>query len=91
MTTIKKLSLVTAVVMAISGQAHATGVPTGDAGTWAALANEYALLKQQFDTLKQSYETQNRTLESLKGSYGRGAIGLNDAINSASVVPGSWQ
>ena len=91
MTTIKKLSLATAVVMAISGQAHATGVPTGDAGTWAALAQQYLVLKDQLDTLKQSYETQSRTLDSLKGSYGRGSIGLNDAINAASVVPGSWQ
>lgn len=79
--------------MAISGQAHATGVPTGDAGTRAALAQQYLVLKDQFDTLKQSYETQSRTLDSLKGSYGRGAIGLNDAMINlpASVVPGSWQ
>ena len=90
-TTIKKLSLAAAVVMAISGQAHAVGVPTGDAGTWAALAQQILVLKDQFETLKDSYQKQSQTLESLKGSYGRGAMGLNDAINSSSVVPGSWQ
>ena len=90
-TTIKKLSLAAAVVIAISGQAHAVGVPTGDAGTWAALAQQILVLKDQFETLKDSYQKQSQTLESLKGSYGRGAIGLSDAINSSSVVPGSWQ
>ncbi|MQT27561.1 hypothetical protein GHN41_21220 [Pseudomonas helleri] len=90
-TTIKKLSLAAAVVIAISGQAHAVGVPTGDAGTWAALAQQILVLKDQFETLKDSYQKQSQTLESLKGSYGRGAMGLSDAINSSSVVPGSWQ
>lgn len=91
MTTIKKLGLAIAVSVAISGQASATGVPTGDAGTWAALAQNLAVLQQQYQTLKDQYETQGNILNNLQGAYGRGAIGLNESINSASVVPGSWQ
>ena len=91
MMTIKKLRLAIAVTIAISGQAGATGVPTGDAGTWAALAQNLAKLEQQYKTLKDQYEAQTGILNNMRGSYGRGAIGLNDAINSASVVPGSWQ
>nr|WP_280044038.1 hypothetical protein [Pseudomonas sp. Hg5Tf]MDH2562213.1 hypothetical protein [Pseudomonas sp. Hg5Tf] len=91
MTTIKKLGLAVAVSMAIAGQAQATGVPTGDAGTWAGLAQNLAVLQQQYQTLKDQYETQGNILNNLQGTYGRGAIGLNESINSASVVPGSWQ
>ena len=53
MKTIKKLSLAIAVTMAITGQAGATGVPTGDAGTWAALAQNLAELREQYKVLKQ--------------------------------------
>ncbi|MCZ9641035.1 MULTISPECIES: type IV secretion system protein [Pseudomonas] len=91
MTTIKKLGLAVAVSVAIAGQAQATGVPTGDAGTWAGLAQNLAVLQQQYQTLKDQYETQGNILNNLQGTYGRGAIGLNESINSASVVPGSWQ
>ncbi|WP_256824067.1 type IV secretion system protein [Pseudomonas kurunegalensis] len=91
MTTIKKLGLAVAVSVAIAGQAQATGVPTGDAGTWAGLAQNLAVLQQQYETLKDQYETQGNILNNLQGAYGRGAIGLNESINSASVVPGSWQ
>jgi type IV secretion system protein VirB5 len=91
MKTIKKLSLAIAVTMAITGQAGATGVPTGDAGTWAALAQNLAELREQYKVLKQQYETQTDIMNNMRGSYGRGAIGLSDSINSASVVPGSWQ
>ncbi|MNO92058.1 Type IV secretion system protein virB5 precursor [compost metagenome] len=91
MATMKKIGLAVAVAMAVSGQVNATGVPTGDAGTWAALAQQLVVLREQFETLKDSYQTQGNILRNLEGSYGRGAIGLNDSINSASVVPGSWQ
>lgn len=91
MMTIKKLGLAIAVTMAISGQAGATGVPTGDAGTWAGLAQNLAELREQYKVLKEQYETQTNIMNNMQGSYGRGAIGLNDSINSASVVPGSWQ
>ncbi|HHW1937415.1 type IV secretion system protein [Pseudomonas aeruginosa] len=91
MKTTNKLSLAVAVSLAIAGPAHATGVPTGDAGTWAGLAQNLMMLQQQYQTLKDQYETQGEILENLQGSYGRGAIGLNESINSSSVVPGSWQ
>lgn len=67
MTTIKKLGLAIAVSVAISGQASATGVPTGDAGTWAALAQNLAVLQQQYQTLKDQYETQGNILNNLQG------------------------
>lgn len=91
MKAIKKLGIAAAVSIAIASQANATGVPTGDAGTWAGLAQNLAMLQQQYQTLKDQYETQGNILENLQGTYGRGAIGLNESINSSSVVPGSWQ
>lgn len=91
MTTIKKLGLAIAVSVAISGQASAAGVPVGDGGTWAGLAQNLQQLKEQYKTLKDQYEAQTNILNNLQGSYGRGAIGLNESINSASIVPGSWQ
>nr|QOQ33329.1 Minor pilin of type IV secretion complex, VirB5 [Pseudomonas syringae pv. actinidiae] len=90
MARIKKLSLATAIVMALGSSAHA-GVPTFDYANAAAMAQELAQLQEQFKVLKQQYETQTSIMNNMQGSYGRGAIGLNDSINSASVVPGSWQ
>lgn len=91
MKNLKKFGLAAAVSLAIAGQAQATGVPVGDAGTWMALAQNLATLQQQYQTLKDQYETQGEILKNLQGTYGRGSIGLDDSINSASVVPGSWQ
>lgn len=91
MMTMKKFSLAIAVTIAISGQASASGVPTGDAGTWTALAQNLRQLQEEYEVLKQQYEAQTGIMNNMRGSYGRGAIGLNDSINSASVVPGSWQ
>ncbi|MGO4395874.1 type IV secretion system protein [Variovorax sp. M-6] len=50
----------------------------------AKWAEQLAEMKRQYDQMKQQYE-------SMTGSYGRGQLGLNDSINAASVVPGSWQ
>lgn len=90
MTTMKKLGLATAMTLALGGTAHA-GVPTFDYANAAAMAQELLQLQEQFKVLKQQYETQTDIMNNMRGSYGRGAIGLNDSINSASVVPGSWQ
>lgn len=90
MARIKKLGLATAVTLALGGTAHA-GVPTFDYANAAAMAQELLQLQEQFKVLKQQYETQTGILENLEGSYGRGSIGLNESIDSASVVPGSWQ
>ncbi|PMU23006.1 hypothetical protein C1Y26_16950 [Pseudomonas sp. MPR-R2A7] len=90
MARMKKLSIATAIVMVLGGSAHA-GVPTFDYANAAAMAQELAQLQEQFKVLKQQYETQTNIMNNMQGSYGRGSIGLNDSINSASVVPGSWQ
>ena len=50
MTTIKKLGLAVAVSVVISGQASAAGVPVGDGGTWAGLAQNLQQLKEQYKT-----------------------------------------
>jgi len=64
--------------------AIAGGIPTFDAATVLQLQQQYTQLQQQYETLKQQYSA-------VTGSYGRGQIGLSDAIDAASVVPGSWQ
>ena len=90
MARMKKLTLATAVTLALSGTAYA-GVPTFDYANSLAMAQELIQLKKEFDVLKQQYETQTDILANLEGSYGRGSIGLNESIDAASVVPGSWQ
>lgn len=90
MARMKKLYIPMALALAV-GNAGASGVPVGDAGTWAALAQELQQLQQQYETLKQQYETQQNIQGNLEGTYGRGAIGLNESIDASSVVPGSWQ
>ena len=90
MARMKKIYLPLALALAVNN-AQASGVPVGDAGTWAALAQELMQLQQQYETLKQQYETQQNIQGNLEGSYGRGSIGLNESIDASSVVPGSWQ
>lgn len=80
-----KIKLVAVVGLVLgSSSALATGVPVGDAGTWMALAQQGQQLKREYDTLNQQYHA-------ITGSYGRGASGLNNAIDASSIVPGSWQ
>lgn len=90
MARMKKLGLATAITLTLGGAANA-GVPTLDYANAAAMAQELLQLQEQFKVLKQQYETQTNIMNNMRGSYGRGSIGLNDSINSASVVPGSWQ
>ena len=45
---------------------------------------QYDQMVTQIDQLKQQYTA-------ISGSYGRGRVGLQDAIDAVSVVPGSWQ
>ncbi|MGY2172123.1 type IV secretion system protein [Pseudomonas gingeri] len=91
MNTSKKSALALALVCAIGGEYASAGVPTFDYTQAAGMIKELAQLQQQFEVLKQQYATQTNILNNLQGTYGRGAIGLNNAINSSSVVPGSWQ
>lgn len=82
-----KKTLVTLAVAASLGAsvpAFATGIPTFDAATVIQLQQQFQQLQAQYKTLKDQYAA-------VTGSYGRGAIGLNQSISSASVVPGSWQ
>ncbi|PRP68793.1 hypothetical protein BUE93_20310 [Chromobacterium amazonense] len=70
--------------LSITPAAWASGIPTFDATTVAQLKLQLDQLKDQYSTLRQQYSA-------VIGSYGRGVIGLNESIQSASVVPGSWQ
>lgn len=79
----------TALALALGGGmaaqvAMAQGIPTYDATTVIQLLETVDQLKKQYDQLKAQYEA-------MTGTYGRGQIGLSDAIRSSSVVPGSWQ
>jgi len=77
-------SLAVAASIGVAMPAIAGGIPTFDAATVLQLQQQFRQLQQQYDTLKQQYSA-------VTGSYGRGQLGLSEAINSASVVPGSWQ
>ncbi|WP_197343453.1 type IV secretion system protein [Ralstonia pseudosolanacearum] len=84
--TMKKtlVTLAVAASLGVSVPAFATGIPTFDAATVIQLQQQFQQLQAQYKTLKDQYAA-------VTGSYGRGAIGLNQSINAASVVPGSWQ
>jgi len=77
-------SLAVAASIGVATPAIAGGIPTFDAATVLQLQQQYTQLQQQYETLKQQYSA-------VTGSYGRGQVGLSDAIDAASVVPGSWQ
>lgn len=64
--------------------AHAQGIPTYDAATVLQLQQQFQQLQKQYTTLKNQHEA-------ITGTYGRGQSGMQDAIKSSSVVPGSWQ
>lgn len=85
------IDIAAALAVGMASPAFSTGVPVGDAGTWMALQQQYAQLQQQYETLKNQYATMQQQLSSITGSYGRGTVGLDEAIRSSSVVPGSWQ
>lgn len=78
------IRLSVAAFMAASVPAFAGGIPTFDAATIVQLQQHLKQLQEQYATLKNQYAA-------ITGSYGRGQIGLSDAVKSASVVPGSWQ
>lgn len=63
---------------------HAQGIPTYDAATVLQLQQQFQQLQKQYETLQSQYKA-------VTGSYGRGQTGLNESINSSSIVPGSWQ
>lgn len=64
--------------------ASAGGIPTFDTAQFAQMQQQFKQLQDQYNTLKDQYAA-------VTGSYGRGQVGLNESLNSASVVPGSWQ
>jgi type IV secretion system protein VirB5 len=70
--------------LSVSVPIYATGIPTFDAATFLQLQQQLSQLQDQYRTFKDQYAA-------VTGSYGRGSIGLNQSINAASVVPGSWQ
>ncbi len=62
----------------------AGGIPTFD-------TTQFFQMQQQFKQLQEQYKTLKNQYAAVTGNYGRGQIGLNESIESASVVPGSWQ
>lgn len=77
-------ALAVAASIATAGPAFAGGIPTFDAAAVLQLQQQFKQLQQEYEMLKQQYAA-------VTGSYGRGQSGLSESINSASVVPGSWQ
>jgi type IV secretion system protein VirB5 len=77
-------ALAFAAALGTSVPASATGIPTIDAASVAQLQQQLLQMMEQYETLKQQYAA-------ITGTYGRGQIGLEESIKSASVVPGSWQ
>ncbi|SMF98608.1 type IV secretion system protein [Burkholderia singularis] len=77
-------TLVVAMAVGSFGTAFAGGIPTFDVASVMQLQQTVKQLQDQYKTLKDQYAA-------ITGSYGRGAIGFGDSVNSASVVPGSWQ
>ncbi len=78
------LAVAGSVSLSIWAPIYATGIPTFDAAAFLQLQQQLSQLQEQYKTLKDQYAA-------LTGTYGRGSIGLNQSINAASVVPGSWQ
>ncbi|AKM33508.1 hypothetical protein AB870_25385 (plasmid) [Pandoraea faecigallinarum] len=78
------VSAIAAISIGTSAPAIAGGIPTFDEATVLQLQQQFKQLEQQYETLKSQYAA-------ITGTYGRGQIGLSDALNAASVVPGSWQ
>ncbi|WP_371885133.1 type IV secretion system protein [Caballeronia sp. S22] len=78
------VALSVAASLSVSVPTLATGIPTFDAATFVQLQQQFSQLQDQYRTLKDQYAA-------ITGSYGRGAMGLNQSISAASVVPGSWQ
>lgn len=60
------------------------GWPTFDASNLMQLQEQMKQLQRQYELLRQQHA-------SLTGNYGRGQIGLTDAISAASAIPGTWQ
>lgn len=67
-----------------SNIALADGIPTFDIASFTQLQLQVQQMQNQYNTLKQQYAA-------VTGSYGRGQIGLSDAITSSQIVPGTWQ
>lgn len=62
----------------------ATGLPTVDAAAIAQLSNQLIQMRQQYYILHRIHKSQT-------GSYGRGKMGLDAALRSSYVMPGTWQ
>lgn len=73
-----------AAAMSLAQPAQATGIPTFDAATVLQLQQQYMQMAKDYELLKQQYAA-------VTGSYGRGGMGLVNAIQASSFVPGSWQ
>ena len=74
-----------------SQAAFATGIPTVNVIEQGQLADGLVNQGQELEKLTTQINTLKSQLNSITGSYGRGAQGLSSAVSAASVVPGSWQ
>lgn len=59
--------------------------------TMAEFAENVTRWKQQYEQMVTQIDQLKQQYAAIVGTYGRGRIGLQDAIDAVSVVPGSWQ
>lgn len=89
----KRVFITTALTLTLGSTFHAgaQGVPVIDGAAIAQMVQQLAQMQQEYELLKQQYATQQQQLAAEVGSYGRGSIGLDDALSASNIVPGSWQ
>ena len=64
---------------------------TSDITAWQNQLQTMAQWADQLKAMRDQYTKLTQQYEAITGHYGRGDIGLLDAVKSADVVPGSWQ
>ena len=80
----RPLYLLSLLTTLLCSPALAGGMATYDATAVLQLQQQFRQLQEQYLMLKNQYNA-------MTGSYNRGQTGLNQAISSSAVVPGSWQ
>lgn len=65
--------------------------PTNMANNTAMHAEQITQMVNQLKQLQQQYQVLQQQYASVTGSYGRGSIGMNNALSASNIVPGSWQ
>jgi type IV secretion system protein VirB5 len=93
----KELMAVVLASLGFAGAAQAqvpvtiTSQLTDSPMTIAEFTENVTRWQQQYEQMVTQIDQLKRQYDALVGTYGRGRIGLQDAIDAVSVVPGSWQ